>query len=469
MPDETTETRRRTCGTYHVHERLMADPAYRAARMASESHHLEFLRTKGTYARVGVTVIPVVVHVVYNTAAQNISDAQIQSQIAVLNLDYRMQNADITNVPAVFKPLEADPRIEFALATMDPANNPTTGITRTSTAVTSFTDDDKVKHASSGGADAWDRDHYLNLWVCPLGGGLLGYAQFPGGPADTDGVVITYNGFGNTGTAAVPFNLGRTATHEIGHFLNLHHLWGDQASNPSCTLSDQVGDTPTQSGPNFGKPAFPHVSCNNGPNGDIFVDYMDYVDDAAMFMFTVGQVARMQSCLDNERKTLGSEKKTKHEPDVIKKIEPDVIKKLEPDKKHEPDVIKKVEPDVIKKLEPDKKHEPDVVKKHEPDVVKKLEPDKKHEPDIKKHEPDVVKKHEPDLVKKAEPDVKKGEAETVKLDSEVVQPVVPTEPVESRLARLEAAVAQLSHFIQAEERPEVDKAPLRYEMEKPKR
>jgi hypothetical protein len=464
----------------------MANPSYAAARTASEKHHLEFLRTKGTYARTGITLIPVVVHVVYNTAAENISDAQINSQIDVLNLDYRMKNADIGNIPAVFNSQAADARIEFVLASTDPMGNPTTGITRTQTNVTTFTYDDKVKHASTGGADAWATDRYLNLWVCSLGGGLLGYAQFSGGPADTDGVVITYTGFGTSGTAAVPFNLGRTASHEIGHFLNLHHLWGDQASNPTCTLSDQVGDTPTQSGPNYGKPSFPHVTCSNGPNGDLFMDYMDYVDDDSMFMFTVGQVARMQACLDNERKSLGTTKPEKKFEPEIKKHEPD-IKKFEPDiKKHEPD-IKKHEPD-IKKFEPD-------IKKHEPDI-------KKHEPDIKKFEPDI-KKQEPDI-KKIEPDIKKGEIETGKLDVETIQPTLPSDPMEQRLARLEAALAQLSyfmqaqrgtqtqaalpvdpmeqrlarleaalaqlsHFIQAEQRPQLERAPLRYEAEKPKR
>jgi hypothetical protein len=247
------------------------------------------------------------VHVVHNTATQNISDAQIQSQIDVLNKDYRKTNADIASLPAVFAPLAADSRIEFKLADKDPSNNPTNGITRTSTATAAFSDDDKVKSAATGGHDAWPRDKYLNLWVCPLnGGGLLGYAQFPGGPAVTDGVVINYTAFGTSGTAAAPFNLGRTASHEIGHFLNLHHVWGDDGS--ACTGTDLVGDTPNQAGPNFGKPAFPHVTCSNGPNGDLFMNYMDYVDDSAMFMFTAGQVTRMQACLDGDRASLGAPK-----------------------------------------------------------------------------------------------------------------------------------------------------------------
>ena len=302
-----TKTPHRTCGTEHVHKRLMeTDPSYVANRARSENFALEYARTRGLIGRTGITVIPVVVHVVYNNATQNISDAQINSQIDVLNKDYRKTNPDLANLPAVFVPLAADARIEFQLAVTDPSNSPSNGITRTNTTTTSFSDDDKVKSAATGGHDAWPSDKYLNIWVCPLGGGLLGYAQFPGGPAATDGVVITYTAFGTTGTATAPFHLGRTASHEIGHFLNLRHIWGDDGS--ACSGSDFVGDTPNQGGPNFGAPVFPHVTCGNGPDGDLFMNYMDYVDDVAMFMFTSGQVTRMHASLDGDRTSLGFQK-----------------------------------------------------------------------------------------------------------------------------------------------------------------
>jgi pregnancy-associated plasma protein-A len=296
----------RTCGTMEVHERLLrTDASYLSARNDSENR--AFLTSMRPLAgRSGVTVIPVVVHVVFNGAAQNISDAQIQSQIDVLNHDFRKTNADISNLPSVFQPLAADARIEFELATTDPNGNPTNGITRTSTTSNGFSDDNKVKHAGTGGADAWPRDNYLNLWVCRLTGGLLGYAQFPGGPADTDGVVILDTAFGNTGTAAAPFNLGRTATHEIGHWLNLRHIWGDDGNG--CSGDDFVADTPNCAGSNTGVPSFPHITCNNGPDGDLFQNYMDYTDDAGMFMFTSGQVTRMQTCLDGDRPTIGHPK-----------------------------------------------------------------------------------------------------------------------------------------------------------------
>lgn len=302
VPQATPSTR--MCGTMQVHERLMRTVAgYREARDASEN---EALRASvfPLAGRTGCTKIPVVVHVVHRTAAQNISDAQVKSQIKVLTEDFRKKNADVGSVPPAFAPLAADARVEFELATVDPSGNPTTGIVRKRTTVNGFSDDDAVKSAATGGANPWPSDKYLNIWVCQLAGGLLGYAQFPGGPAATDGVVVLHSAFGTTGTAAAPFNLGRTTTHEVGHWLNLRHIWGDDGTG--CSGSDFVADTPNQGGPNFGAPAFPHVSCGNAPNGDMFMNYMDYVDDAAMTMFSAGQVTRMQAALDGARISIGT-------------------------------------------------------------------------------------------------------------------------------------------------------------------
>ena len=277
---------RRTCATMAVHERLLRTvEGYAEARSAIENHALT-----SPPGRVGCTEIPAVVHVVYKTDEQNISDEQIASQIDVLNADFRKRNADVANVPAAFASLASDARIQFVLSE----------VTRTKTTEDSFSDDDGVKRVAS----AWPADAYLNLWVCQLGGGLLGYAQFPGGPAATDGVVILHSGFGTTGTAAAPFNLGRTTTHEVGHWLNLRHIWGDDGTG--CAGDDFVPDTPNQGGPNYGTPTFPTVSCDNAPSGDMFMDYMDYVDDAAMVMFSLGQVTRMQATLDDARSAVGS-------------------------------------------------------------------------------------------------------------------------------------------------------------------
>jgi hypothetical protein len=292
---------RRSCGVMDVHRRLLSsDPSYAAARSALENATTQYMASDHRFA--GVGRIPVVVHVVWNTPAQNISQAQIDSQLDVLNRDFRAGNTDLGFVPAPFTGLVADSRLEFFLATEDPNGNPTSGVTRTQTTRTSFSHDDAVKSSATGGIDPWPTDRYLNIWVAQLGGGLLGYAQFPGGPAETDGVVVLHSGFGTTGTAAAPFDLGRTLTHEIGHYLNLFHIWGDDGTG--CSGTDEVADTPNQGGPNFGVPTFPKVSCSNGPNGDLFVNYMDYTDDRGMVMFTHDQVARMEACLDTVRSDL---------------------------------------------------------------------------------------------------------------------------------------------------------------------
>jgi Pregnancy-associated plasma protein-A len=292
----------RACGTMRVHRRLLNDdPAYRERRDTVENFVLEVTRRYSVAAQATV-LIPVVVHVVWRLNEENVSNEQIHSQIAVLNQDFRKRNADVPNVPPVWQPLAADAKIEFALATTGPDGAPTSGITRTPTDATGFTDDDAVKYTARDGRDAWPPDRYLNLWVCALDN-LLGYAQFPGGPDETDGVVVNYLAFGTTGTATPPFHLGRTATHEVGHWLNLYHIWGDDGSG--CGGSDMVDDTPNQGRESTGCPTFPAISCNNGPNGDMFVNFMDYTDDACMGMFTVGQVARMRATLGGPRSSFG--------------------------------------------------------------------------------------------------------------------------------------------------------------------
>ena len=210
------------CSSFEVYKQmLLDDPDFIKNQNAIEAFTKNYIRNHAANQRAGADAvvtytIPVVVHVVYNTAAQNISDAQIQSQIDVLNADYEAANADINKVPSVWASLVADCQVKFCLATIDPYGAPTTGIRRVSTTKTSFSSNNNVKYTNKGGDNAWPASKYLNLWVCKLGGGLLGYAQFPGGKAATDGVVITYTGFGTNGTAKSPYNLGRTATHEIG-------------------------------------------------------------------------------------------------------------------------------------------------------------------------------------------------------------------------------------------------------------
>ncbi len=294
-------TPRRACGAMQVYEQLAeAYPSYRANQERINETTLRSIATGSVQKAVRRLIkIPVVVHVVHKRGVQNIAKSQINSQIKVLNRDFRGTNPDVGEVPGVWTGLIGDSKVQFALARKDPKGKPTSGITRTETNRDAFSAvGDPVKKRSTGGAPAWPTDRYLNIWVCNLADGLLGYAQFPGGPARTDGVVILYSAFGTQGAARSPFDKGRTATHEIGHWLNLRHIWADTMG---CGGSDHVADTPNAAGPNYGKPTFPSISCNNGPSGDMFMNYMDYVDDAAMVMFTDGQVARMNAALQGPR------------------------------------------------------------------------------------------------------------------------------------------------------------------------
>jgi hypothetical protein len=290
------------------HQMMEAEPRFRQAQVALEHATMARLRT-AMVARARPYTITVVVHVVYGAANEKISAAQVQSQIAVLNQDYSATNPDRSKTPTPWKGLVANAQIQFRLATRDPEGKPTDGVTFTHTTRSSFiVDDDSIKSSATGGIEPWPTDKYLNIWVCgsllsARGQSVLGYAKFPGGLAATDGVVIWNRSFGTKGTAADPFNLGRTATHEVGHFFNLRHIWGDA---PNCNGDDFVDDTPPAEDANYWKPTFPHVTCGNGPNGDMFVNYMDYVDDDTMFMFTPGQVSRMHAALDGPRKSLVS-------------------------------------------------------------------------------------------------------------------------------------------------------------------
>jgi hypothetical protein len=307
-PKSKNAPARRQCGTMSVHHRLLeTHPDFRRRLADIEGATLRRMAVGLPAFRDQVTRIPVVVHVVYKTPSENIPATQIRNQIAVLNRDFRRKNSDRSKIPDVWKGMASDALIQFVLAKKDPSGNPTTGITRTKTDRDAFPYDDSVKSVSTGGVSPWPASKYLNIWVCSLGDGLLGYAQFPGGPAQTDGVVILNTAFGKKGIAQPPFHLGRTTTHEVGHWLNLRHIWGDDAAPFACQGSDHIDDTPNQEGPNYGVPQFPNISCNNGPNGDMFMNYMDYVDDAAMFMFTPQQVVRMHAALDGPRKSIGKD------------------------------------------------------------------------------------------------------------------------------------------------------------------
>ncbi|MBD2768525.1 T9SS type A sorting domain-containing protein [Hymenobacter sp. BT664] len=281
----------RSCGSDYEQQYQNATPDIQQQMTAIEQQTRQYqLDITNRTALASIITIPVVVHVLYRTPSENVSDAQIQSQIDVLNEDFRKLNADVSNTPAAFANLAADMELQFVLASLDPNGNPTTGIERKPSTRTTWGTSNDMKSTSTGGLNAWPAGQYLNLWVCNIGGGILGYAQFPGGAASTNGVVITTTGFGRGGSAVAPFHLGRTATHEVGHWLNLRHIWGDAYCG-----NDLVADTPTQQTSNFGCPAFPHLTCGNTTSGDMFMNYMDYTNDPCMFMFTTGQKDRAQA------------------------------------------------------------------------------------------------------------------------------------------------------------------------------
>lgn len=274
--------------------------AQRECVAPKQQHNISSLAKGSTYKPAGhsrdtivneMITIPVVVHVLYNTAEQNISDDQILSQIEVLNNDFRRMNADTINTPAPFKLFAADTRIMFCLAKVAPDGRSTTGIVRKHTNNIYFLLDDGVKFDGAGGADAWDPSQYLNIWVCSMAGRSLGYSSLPGDPAATDGVVINYDVFGSRGSLRSPYTLGRTTTHEVGHWLGLKHIWGDTTCG-----SDDVDDTPTQSSYNYNCPSFPKMSiCSPNANGDMFMNYMDLTNDVCMNLFTYGQKQKMRS------------------------------------------------------------------------------------------------------------------------------------------------------------------------------
>jgi Pregnancy-associated plasma protein-A len=273
----------RQCAAMDVlEENKKEDPNLDKKMKDIEDQTDDFIK-KNKKSRVGATgtlTIPVVVNVLYGNANENISQAQIQSQIDVLNKDFSATNADFASVPSAFAGVKSNLELQFTLV----------NVVRKASNKASWGTRDAMKNAKKGGIDATSPSTTLNIWVCNIGGGILGYAQFPGGSLATDGVVVGPQYFGNTGYVSAPFDKGRTATHEVGHWLNLRHIWGDA----SCG-NDLVSDTPTQQTANYGCPAFPKVTCSNGPNGDMFMNYMDYTNDACMFMFSEGQKLRTRA------------------------------------------------------------------------------------------------------------------------------------------------------------------------------
>jgi len=285
--DNITAMAHQRCASQEVLENNLAkDPTLRQRMASIEAHTEKVLKNKSQYRLLadGTVEIPVVVHVLYRTATENISDAQIQSQIDVLNEDFNMGNKDSVKVPSHFANLNSHIGVRFVLKQT----------IRKYSSKRSWSTNDDMKFASKGGSDAVDPVNNLNLWVVnkmtAYGSTILGYAQFPGGAWATDGVVVGYNYFGRVGTLSAPYNLGRTATHEVGHWLNLRHIWGDATCG-----NDQVADTPQHNTSNGGCPAADHRSTCAGTPLEMWMNYMDYTYDACMYMFTHGQRDRMRA------------------------------------------------------------------------------------------------------------------------------------------------------------------------------
>lgn len=240
--------------------------------------------------------IPIVVHIVWRNKEQDISDVQIFSQIEALNRDFNGANLEVENLPEEFEGDFAKIDIEFCIASTDPQNNPTTGITRTQTSIENIATSGKIFFSDEGGKDAWDTERYLNVWVGEMREGILGFGSLPNtvGP-EQDGVVVNYLYFGTAGVATFgePYNLGRTLTHEVGHYLNLLHPWGLQKGD--CDEDDLVDDTPIQSNTYKGCPSYPMTTC--GEN-EMTMNFMNEVDDRCMVFFTQGQKERMLASLD---------------------------------------------------------------------------------------------------------------------------------------------------------------------------
>ena len=283
----TSVASRRSCPSEEIRANLLANDADAKARyLALENGTEKFIQARkaGRVLADGTVEIPVVFNVLYRTSAENISDARLAEQIAVLNADYAGTNTDASKTPSEFSTVAAgDTKVRFRLVKT----------VRKSTTVRSWKTNDAMKKSSSKGIDATDPTQYFNIWVVGDMSSILGYATFPESSGLwNDGVVLAAPFVGVTGASA-PYNLGRTATHEVGHYLNLRHIWGDA----NCG-SDLVADTPTQTTANYGKPTYPLMNtCGGVSRSVMFMNYMDYVDDAAMFMFSAGQKDRMQAVL----------------------------------------------------------------------------------------------------------------------------------------------------------------------------
>ncbi len=298
------------CGADEHQANLEAnDPQIRASRIAAEEAVNRILQNNPEYRTTGSFNIPVVFHIIYNTAnaaAENIPDARIYEQLNVIGDDYNRTNADSTNTRSIFVPVAGSVPISFCLSQQTPTGASSNGIIRVPTSLS------QLPNNPSSLSPEWDHTKYLNIYVGNLGGGLLGYTNFPPGSPGNDHVVILYSAIGgpNVPGTAVPYHLGRTATHEIGHWLNLYHTFeggcaGLNANN-CASQGDHICDTPPLSGPTFGCPSGSPNTCTEtspwappftGNMVDMYENYMDYTDDPCMNAYTQDQTDRMSAAI----------------------------------------------------------------------------------------------------------------------------------------------------------------------------
>lgn len=318
------------CGhNLYVQQRLNADSTYLNIRAEVDQQISNYVKYNSKRSE-EVFRIPVVFHVIYNSAEQNLPDAKIQEQLDILNRDYGRLNEDTINTRSEFLPVAASTGIEFYLAQWDPQGNPTSGITHTQTDQTTFFniqfDLNTMKSSSTGGVDAWDVNHYLNIWVCNLSVPIintpliLGFATPPDGAPNWptgsgaeqpqyDGVVLHYEVVGEnpnaTGTFAT-INKGRTATHEVGHYLGLRHIWGDGQGQDGCAVDDGIEDTPNCADAQQQTCDYSANTCVDSPVDfpDQIENYMDYSDENCMNMFTKQQADAMRFVVENFRQDL---------------------------------------------------------------------------------------------------------------------------------------------------------------------
>ncbi len=297
--------KREKCGTVRYSNYLKSKNPSLQQQIVKDENILQQVLHNSISSRISNTIytIPVVVHVVYFNNAQNISDAQVQSQIDVLNEDFSRTNADTLNTPPPFASFASSTNFQFCLARKDPSGMPTSGIERRQTTVQVFQPDNGVKFFSSGGLNAWDVNKYLNIWVCDLGDDILGFAEAPSSiHSNVFGLVVQYNAFGRIGLVNAPYNYGRTCTHEISHCFDLNHIWGD---DDLCSGSDLVDDTPNQAESTFGCHSFSFSDlCTQNYPGIMYMNYMDYSDDDCMNMFTNDQATRMFAAVNSFYPTL---------------------------------------------------------------------------------------------------------------------------------------------------------------------